>query len=47
MSGKSEKEVKTEDPKKVEGDLQIIEEDMFEDFPVDAGNRSLNRLYPS
>lgn len=39
MSGKSEKEVKTEDPKKVaEGDLQIIEEDMFEDFPVDAGD---------
>ena len=38
MSGDAAaKDSKKEEPKKAEPDLQITEEDLFEDFPVDAG----------
>ena len=40
MAGESVKEEKKGEPKKaVEADLQIIEEDLFEDFPADAGDQ--------
>ena len=38
MAGESGKEEKKEEPKEV-ADLQIIEEDLFEDFPADAGDQ--------